>query len=26
LNITPTAQEGEDFIMMEEVGRDVEKD
>ena len=26
LNITPTLQEGEDFIMMEEVGRDVEKD
>ncbi len=26
LNITPTAQEGKDFIMMEEVGRDVEKD
>ena len=26
LNITSTAQEGEDFIMMEEVGRDVEKD
>lgn len=26
LNITPTALEGEDFILMEEVGRDVEND
>lgn len=26
LNIVPTAQEGEDFIMMEEVSRDVEND